>query len=96
MGRPADARRILAEMESAAAKHYVPADEIAAIYVALGDKDAAFRWLQRACDETLRAVVRSRPSPRVPAATFRCAPAAAAEEIGLDPQRVLAADSSGS
>jgi len=93
MGRPADARRILAEMESAAAKRYVPADEIAAIYVALGDKDAAFRWLDRACNEhsaPLYGVGRAREflplhsDPRLSALLKR---------LGLDPQRVLAADS---
>jgi adenylate cyclase len=92
IGRPADARRILAEMESAATKRYVAADEIAAIYVALGDKDAAFRWLQRACDEhsaPLYGVGRAREflplhsDPRLPLLL---------KKLGLDPQRVLAAN----
>jgi adenylate cyclase len=95
MGRPADARRILAEMESAAAKRYVPADEIAAIYVALGDKDAAFRWLERAYDEhsaplygvgRAREFLPLRSDPRLPPLL---------KKLGLDAQRVLAADSSG-
>jgi len=93
MGRPADARRILGEMESAATKRYVAADEIAAIYVALGDKDAAFRWLDRACNEhsaPLYGVGRAREflplhsDPRLPPLL---------KKLGLDPQRVLAADS---
>lgn len=96
MGRGADARRILAEMESAASKRYVPADEIAAIHVALGDKDAAFRWLQRAYDEhsaPLYGVGRAREFLPL-RADPRLAPLL--KRLGLDPQRVLAANSGGS
>jgi len=91
MGRTAEARRILAEFEAKAAKTYVSGDEIAMIYAALGDKDNAFRWLQRALDEHaaplggMGLALEFRPlrsDPRF---------ASLLEKLGLDPQRVLAA-----
>lgn len=48
-GRPAEARPLLAQLERWAP--HKPLDyEIATIYAALGEKDAAFTWLQRAFD----------------------------------------------
>jgi serine/threonine protein kinase len=51
MGRPVEARNILAQLLQAREKRYVSAPVIAAVYVALGDKEEAFRWLERAFDE---------------------------------------------
>jgi tetratricopeptide (TPR) repeat protein len=51
MGRPADARQILDQLLVKARTQYFPADSIAAVYVALGNKDEAFRWLERAFEE---------------------------------------------
>ena len=51
IGRPADARRILDQLLARARTQYFPADSIAAVYVALGDQDEAFRWLERGVDE---------------------------------------------
>jgi tetratricopeptide (TPR) repeat protein len=91
MGRTAEARRILAEFEDKAAKTYVSGDEIAMIYAALGDKNNAFRWLQRALDEHaaplggMGLALEFRPlrsDPRF---------AALLAKLGLDPQRVQAA-----
>jgi eukaryotic-like serine/threonine-protein kinase len=50
-GRLDDARRVLAQLIERAKTQYVAADGIASIYVAFGDKDEAFRWLNRAVDE---------------------------------------------
>jgi pentatricopeptide repeat protein len=50
-GRVDDARRVLAELIERSKTNYVAADGIAAIYVALGDNDEAFRWLGRAVEE---------------------------------------------
>ena len=49
-GRENDARKILAELLEIAAKKYIAAEEIAAVYVALGEKNEAFKWLDKACD----------------------------------------------
>jgi eukaryotic-like serine/threonine-protein kinase len=89
-GRIDDARRILAELIERAKTYYVAADGIASIYVALGENDEAFRWLNRAVEEhsaplegigqriTFRAV---RSDPRF---------AEVLRRIKLDPTKILA------
>ncbi len=47
MGRQVEARNILAQLLQAREKRYVSAPLIAAVYVALGDKEEAFHWLER-------------------------------------------------
>lgn len=95
MKHTADARRILAELENKAVKSYVSGDEIAAIYVALGDNDDAFRWLQRAFDEHaaplhgIGMAPRFRPLHKDPRFSKLLV------KLGLDPQRILAKDLSG-
>jgi hypothetical protein len=51
MGRQVEARNILAQLLQAREKRYVSAPVIAAVYVAFGDKEEAFRWLERALAE---------------------------------------------
>src|SRR5437867_9015860 len=51
MGRQTEARNILAQLLQAREKRYVSAPVIAAVYVALGDKEEAFHWLERAFAE---------------------------------------------
>jgi hypothetical protein len=51
MGRQAEARSILARLVQAKEKRYVSAPLIAAVSVALGDKEDAFRWLETAYAE---------------------------------------------
>jgi adenylate cyclase len=51
MGRREDARHILDRLIEKSRQQYVAADSIAAMYVALGEKDEAFRWLDRAFEE---------------------------------------------
>jgi adenylate cyclase len=51
MGRQSDARQILDELKKLSATKYVAADVIASIYVALGEKDEAFRWMERAFEQ---------------------------------------------
>jgi TolB-like protein/tetratricopeptide (TPR) repeat protein len=46
-GRRAEARAVLADIERDWSQHYVPPEFVAWAYAALGDKDAAFRWLDR-------------------------------------------------
>jgi serine/threonine-protein kinase len=92
MGRQDEARQILDNLKSFAATKYFPAEEIAAIYVALGENDQAFEWLDRACQEHSGSVhsISMGPSfrklhsdPRFPALLKR---------IGLDPAPILARD----
>ena len=51
LGRREEARRGLRELEQEAAERYVRPEEIAAVYVALGEPDAAFTWLETAYRE---------------------------------------------
>ena len=91
MGRTADARRILADIETKAAKTYVSGDEIAMIYAALGDKDSAFRWLQRALDEHAAPLSGIGIAPEFRTLRSDRRYSVLLAKLGLDPQRVLAA-----
>jgi serine/threonine protein kinase len=51
MGRQTEAQNILAQLLQAREKRYVSAPVIAAVYVAFGNKEEAFRWLERAFAE---------------------------------------------
>src|SRR2546430_14801019 len=51
MGRKMEAQSVLAQLLQAREKRYVSAPVIAAVYVAFGDKEEAFRWLERAYEE---------------------------------------------
>ncbi len=51
MGRETEAQNILAQLVQAREKRYVSAPLIAAVSTALGDKEEAFRWLERAYEE---------------------------------------------
>ncbi len=50
-GKEAEARAALRELEAIKAERNVPPTRFALVYTALGDKDAAFEWLDRAYDE---------------------------------------------
>jgi tetratricopeptide (TPR) repeat protein len=95
MGRVAEARKILAAFELEASKKYVAADSIAGIHVALGDKDQAFRWLQRAYDEHSAPLYGIAIAPEFRALRSDPRFATLLSKLGLDPKRVLAAGSSG-
>jgi len=47
-GRRRDAMRVLNGLISRAKSHYVPPSDFALIYIALGERDSAFAWLERA------------------------------------------------
>ncbi len=51
LGRPAEARRMLADMEADARDSYIPSLSRAQIHVGLGEFDAALELLNRAVDE---------------------------------------------
>jgi serine/threonine-protein kinase len=46
-----EAERVLGELTQMRARRYVPAYLIAKIHMGLGDKDQAFAWFDKACDE---------------------------------------------
>lgn len=51
IGKTGEARRILSELEDEAKTRYVAACLIASLHVALGDKEQAFAWLDKAFQE---------------------------------------------
>jgi tetratricopeptide (TPR) repeat protein len=51
LGQTAEARQALLQLIQTADETYFPGEEIAAVCVALGDKEEAFRWLERAIKE---------------------------------------------
>ena len=51
MGNTEEARRLLTTLAAERHTRYVPADGIALGYAALGDRNEAFRWLERAFEE---------------------------------------------
>jgi eukaryotic-like serine/threonine-protein kinase len=51
IGKPIEARKIIDQLVHESQKRYVSPPSVAAVYVALGDKDEAFRWLERAYEE---------------------------------------------
>ena len=72
MGRETEAQNILAQLLQAREKRYVSAPVIAAVYVAFGDKEEAFRWLERAFAGALGNITVDRVSSRISSAPFRC------------------------
>src|SRR5881398_2878904 len=51
MGRQIEARNVLAQLMQQSQTRYVSAPSVAAVYVAFGEKEEAFRWLERAFEE---------------------------------------------
>jgi tetratricopeptide (TPR) repeat protein len=47
MGRGADARKVIADLQEQSKKGYVAPSNFAKIYIGLGDKDQAFAWLEK-------------------------------------------------
>jgi serine/threonine-protein kinase len=50
-GKRAEALATIQELKDLAARRYVAPGYIAAIFMCLGEKDQAFAWLERACDD---------------------------------------------
>jgi tetratricopeptide (TPR) repeat protein len=88
-GRQDEARKILGELERIAATKYMAAEDIAAVYVALGEKEEAYKWLERAWADHGGAIlaVPIRPvfRPLHSDARFQ----AMVRRLGLDPGKIL-------
>jgi len=90
MGRRSDAERVLGEVKAFAATHYFAGEEIASIYVALGDNDAAFQWLERAYQEHSGSLPGIVPRPIFRALHSDPRFADLLRRIGVDPVKALA------
>lgn len=89
MGRRQDAHGILEQLIEKSRQQYVAADVIAGVYAALGEKDEAFRWLDRAFEEHSASMVSFTSYPEF--RSLRSDPRFAdlLRRIGIDPARVL-------
>jgi len=63
-GDSAKAQAILMELKSRIGQRYVPAEHIATLYSALGQKDEAFVWLEKACENRDFRLCRLKVDPR--------------------------------
>jgi serine/threonine-protein kinase len=63
-GNRAEAQKLLAEMQEVSKQRYVSSASIALIYAALGDKDQAFAWLEKANNERDAILARLRVDSR--------------------------------
>jgi len=57
VGRTAEARHILDEMETRAKTGNLPAQERAIVYIGLGDNDSAFYWLEKSYEEHFGSII---------------------------------------
>ncbi|MEP7064554.1 MAG: protein kinase [Gemmatimonadota bacterium] len=64
LGRRNEARRVLANMERDAARHYVSGEGIAWAYIALGETDRGMLWLERAVRDRNANLLRLATDPR--------------------------------
>ncbi|MCI0402423.1 MAG: protein kinase [Acidobacteria bacterium] len=64
-GNKLGAKNVLAQFEQMSKKRYVPAYYVAEVYVALGEKEAAFRWLEKAYEERSDWLVFIKVEPRL-------------------------------
>jgi TolB-like protein/DNA-binding winged helix-turn-helix (wHTH) protein/Tfp pilus assembly protein PilF len=64
-GKKADAQQVLQALAEKSKKTYVSPFDVALIYAALGDKDTAFTWLDKAIDERSTFLVYSKWEPRL-------------------------------
>jgi TolB-like protein/tetratricopeptide (TPR) repeat protein len=89
MGRREDARHILEQLIEKSRQQYVAGEKIATVYAALGEKDEAFRWLERALDEHSASMAGVASSPEF--RPLRSDPRFAdlLRRLGIDPFKVL-------
>jgi DNA-binding winged helix-turn-helix (wHTH) protein/TolB-like protein/Flp pilus assembly protein TadD len=64
-GKTAQARQVLADLESLSGQKYVPSYAVALVYAGLGESDHALLWLQKAYDDRSTAMVFLRIDPEV-------------------------------
>jgi hypothetical protein len=62
-GKKGEAEKVVHQLEAASKAHYVPSYFFGTIYSALGDKDRAFVWLEKAYGEHDSYLVRLKVEP---------------------------------
>ncbi len=64
-GDRAHAKQILDELQTLSTRQYVPAYDVAIVYLGLGNKEQAYRWLEKAFDERSAWMVYLNMDPRL-------------------------------
>ena len=64
-GRRDAAHQVIARLKELAGTRFVPAYDLALVHAALGERDAAIEWLQRAYDERYGPLVFLRVDPDI-------------------------------
>jgi hypothetical protein len=62
-GKTGEARKVLEELMETSTRRYVSPYSIATIYAGCGEKDLAFRWLERAYEERSGWLAWLKPEP---------------------------------
>ena len=91
LGKKEAADKVLDELVVSANTRYFPADQIAAVYVALGNMEEALHWLNRAADEHSAPIHRIGFDPDFRPLRSDRRFADVLERIGVDPKKVLGA-----
>ncbi|HSE97144.1 MAG TPA: tetratricopeptide repeat protein, partial [Blastocatellia bacterium] len=84
-GRTEEARRVLDAMMALSSQRYIPAYFISSIYMGLGEKDRAFEWLEKACEERYGFLAYLNVEPSFDCLRFDPRFVALARRIGLNP-----------
>jgi tetratricopeptide (TPR) repeat protein len=63
-GHKADAKRLLDELLALAQTRYVPASEVAILWLSLGQTESALQWLGRALEEKALRLIYLKVEPR--------------------------------
>jgi serine/threonine-protein kinase len=87
LGQMNEVRRVLAQLVEKANRSYVAGEQIATVFVALGDHDEAFRWLNRAVDEHSANIISTRRELRPLHSDARFPELL--RRMGIDPAKVL-------
>ena len=89
LNRTSEARQVLTQLVERADTSYYPGEQVAAVYSALGDNDAAFYWIDRAITEHSGAIHSIAFAPEFRGLHSDPRFAGALRKIGLDPDKVL-------
>lgn len=87
LGRKDDARRVLNQLIGRANQYYFPGEQIAAVYLALGDNDEVFRWIDRAIEERSPTLPEIAFAPEFRALRSDSRLAGVLSRIGIDPAK---------
>ncbi len=94
IGRVAEARQILHQLEEMTTRTYLRGEDMALVHAALGENAEALHWLERACDERSGSIHSIAVRPGFASLHSEPRFAAVLKRIGLNPAAVLHGHSS--